>query len=141
MIRGRLILSLGVFLLSAFCANAGEYEAKWESLDKRPVPQWWQEAKFGIFVHWGPYAVPAYAPTDGKDIYACYAEWYHGRLLETNGQFLAHHEKCYGAAPYGNFAAEFKAENFNPDAWAELFRKAGAKYAVLTSKHHDGYAL
>ena len=134
-------LSFVALLLSAFCANAGEYEAKWASIDKRPVPQWWQDAKFGIFVHWGPYAVPAYAPTDAKSIYTCYAEWYHGRLIGTNEQFCAHHRKHYGDAPYGNFAAEFKAENFNPEAWATLFRKSGAKYAVLTSKHHDGYAL
>ena len=141
MTRGRPILSFVAFLSLAFCAGAREYEAKWGSLDGRPVPQWWRDAKFGIFVHWGPYAVPAYAPTDGKDVYACYAEWYHGRLIETNEQFCAHHKKHYGDAPYGNFAAEFKAENFNPDAWAELFKKSGARYAVLTSKHHDGYAL
>ena len=72
----------------ALSSVAETYEAKWESLDKRPVPQWWRDAKFGIFVHWGPYAVPAYAPTDGKDIYACYAEWYHGRLIETNEQLV-----------------------------------------------------
>lgn len=141
MTRGRPILSFVVSLSLAFCAGAGEYEAKWESLDRRTVPQWWRDAKFGIFVHWGPYAVPAYAPTDSKSIYTCYAEWYHGRLLGTNEQFCAHHKKHYGDAPYGNFAAEFKAENFNPEAWAELFRRSGAKYAVLTSKHHDGYAL
>ena len=134
-------MTMAALLSLAIGAGAGEYEAKWESLDRRPVPQWWTEAKFGIFVHWGPYAVPAYAPTDAKSVYTCYAEWYHGRLIGTNEQFCAHHRKHYGDAPYGNFAAEFKAENFDPDAWAELFRKAGAKYAVLTSKHHDGYAL
>ena len=119
----------------------GAFEPKWESLDSRPVPQWWTDAKFGVFVHWGPYAVPAYAPTDADSVYTCYAEWYHGRLIETNEQFCSHHKKHYGNAPYGNFAAEFKAENFNPSEWAALFKKSGAKYAVLTSKHHDGYAL
>ena len=54
MIWGRPILSFVVFLALAFCADAGEYKAKWESLDRRPVPQWWKDAKFGIFVHWGP---------------------------------------------------------------------------------------
>ena len=56
--------------------NAGKYDATWESLDSRPVPEWWKDAKFGIFIFWGPYSVPAYAPLDAKDIYACYAEWY-----------------------------------------------------------------
>lgn len=133
-----LTLVAGMMLSSG---AAERYDANWESLDRRPVPQWWTEAKFGIFVHWGPYAVPAYAPTDAESVYTCYAEWYQGRLIGTNAQFCAHHRQHYGNAPYGNFAAAFKAENFEPEAWAELFRKAGAKYAVLTSKHHDGYAL
>lgn len=128
--------------LVAFAITASaEYEANWESIDARPVPQWWKDAKFGIFVHWGPYAVPAYAPTGEASVYGCYAEWYHGRLLEGNENFVAHHAKHYGGAPYANFAAEFKAENFDPVAWAALFKKAGAKYTVLTSKHHDGFAL
>ena len=122
-------------------ADAEVFEAKWESLDKRPVPQWWRDAKFGIFVHWGPYAVPAYAPADSNDVDMCYAEWYQGRLLRGKEDFVAHHANLYGSAPYANFAASFRAENFNARDWADLFRKAGAKYAVLTSKHHDGYAL
>ena len=122
-------------------AASAAYEANWESIDARPVPQWWKDAKFGIFVHWGPYAVPAYAPTGEASVYGCYAEWYHGRLLQGNENFLAHHAKYYGNAPYANFASEFKAENFDPAAWAALFKKAGAKYTVLTSKHHDGFAL
>ena len=62
----------------AACASMAfaEYEAKWESLDSRPVPQWWQDAKFGIFIHWGPYAVPAFGniTKDGKFAWDCYAE-------------------------------------------------------------------
>lgn len=135
--------------LIAFAAVAasslamGDYEAKWESLDKRPVPQWWTDAKFGIFIHWGPYAVPAYAPTpDGRKFNSdLYAEWYHGKLIGKNKKFVEHHEKMYGNAPYGNFAAEFKAENFDAKKWANLFKRAGARYVVITSKHHDGYAL
>ena len=76
-------------ILVAACAMAmahaladGQYGATWESLDSRPVPGWWQDAKFGIFIFWGPYSVPAYAPLDSKDIYACYAEWYQGRMLQ-----------------------------------------------------------
>ena len=117
------------------------YDPTWESLDRRPVPRWWTEAKFGIFVHWGPYAVPAYAPSDSNNVYACYSEWYQGRSLSGHKSFLEHHARYYANAPYGNFAAAFKAEHFDPKAWADLFRRAGAKYTVLTSKHHDGYAL
>ena len=135
-------------LLFGTLATASEvqkvvYEPNWVSLDRRHTPKWWTDAKFGIFVHWGPYAVPAFAPTskDGKFSWDCYAEWYQGFMLKNKKPFLDHHASHYGNAPYGNFAAAFKAENFDPVAWAELFRKAGAKYVVLTSKHHDGYAL
>ena len=129
--------------LAAACALAEKYEAKWESLDRRPVPQWWTDAKFGIFIHWGPYAVPAYAPVpkDGKFNWGCYAEWYQGFMLAGKQANLDHHKSHYHNAPYGNFAAEFKAENFDASEWADLFKRAGAKYVVLTSKHHDGFAL
>ena len=128
-------------LLAVTGAVAGTYEPKWESLDKRPVPQWWTDAKFGIFIHWGPYAVPAFAPAGVAGNWDCYAEWYQGFLLKGKKLFLEHHAKVHGNRPYGNFAADFRAENFDAAKWAELFRKAGAKYVVLTSKHHDGYAL
>ena len=133
-------------LLAAVAAigiSANGYEATWESLDARPVPAWWTEAKFGIFIHWGPYAVPAFGNVskDGKFAWDCYAEWYQGFMLKGKKPYLDHHEKFYHNAPYGNFAAQFKAEHFDAAEWAKLFRKAGAKYVVLTSKHHDGYAL
>lgn len=136
-------LSMLLLVLSSSVAAAA-YEPTWESINSRPVPQWWRDAKFGIFIHWGPYAVPAYAPLkteDGKFSSVSYSEWYQGRMLGGNKQFIEHHSKFYRSAPYANFAAEFKAENYDPAAWAALFKKAGAKYAVLTSKHHDGYAL
>ena len=135
---------LFAFALAAASSGLAEtYEAKWESLDKRPVPSWWTEAKFGIFIHWGPYAVPAFGNVskDGKFAWDCYAEWYQGFMLKGKKPYLDHHEKFYHNAPYGNFAAQFKAEHFDAAEWAKLFRKAGAKYVVLTSKHHDGYAL
>jgi len=144
----RAVLSLAASGLSA--ATQGPYEAEWTSLDARPVPRWWKEAKFGIFVHWGPYSVPAYAPTprlsgpnwkDGKKVYSFYAEWYQGQLDRSNELVRAHHAQMHGSAPYANFAASFRAENFNAAEWADLFKRAGARYAVLTSKHHDGYAL
>lgn len=121
--------------------NAVKYEATWESIDSRPVPQWWCDAKFGIFIHWGPYSVPAFAPTDEKEFSLCYAEWYKGRLDRDMKSFKEHHAKYYGNMPYANFAAQFTARFFKPEEWARLFRKSGAKYVVLTAKHHDGYAL
>ena len=129
--------------MAAVCASAEKYEPKWESLDKRPVPQWWTDAKFGIFIHWGPYAVPAFGAVskDGKFAWDCYSEWYQGFMLAGKKPYLEHHAKQYHNAPYGNFAAQFRAENFDAAEWAKLFKKAGAKYAVLTSKHHDGFAL
>lgn len=121
------------------------YESDWASLDKRPTPDWYHDAKFGIFIHWGVYSVPSYAPV-GK-----YAEWYWNDL--TKGQKSAptnekdratwdFHLKTYGADfPYQQFAPMFRAELFNPDEWADVFARSGAKYVVLTSKHHDGFCL
>ncbi|MDD2598940.1 MAG: alpha-L-fucosidase [Kiritimatiellae bacterium] len=118
------------------------YEANWESIDKRPIPEWWQKAKFGIFIHWGLYAVPAYAPTEGKNVYAKYSEHYDNRLRTKNEAFVEFHKKFYGdQKSYSDFAGDFKAEHFDPAGWAELFKRAGARYVVLTSKHHDGFAL
>ncbi len=118
------------------------YEPNWNSLDQRSIPQWWPEAKFGIFIHWGVYAVPAYAPTDEAHVYAKYSEHYANRLFSKNEKFVNHHEQYFGKDfTYYDFASMFKAEYFNPDEWAELFRKSGARYVVLTSKHHDGFSL
>ena len=117
---------------------AQTYQPTWESLDARPIPQWYKDAKFGIFIHWGVYSVPAWAPK-GE-----YAEWYQHALQtnDYNGQAVAYHNKKYGADfSYYQFAPLFKAELFDPDAWAQLFEKSGAKYIVITSKHHDGFAL
>lgn len=139
-----IIASLTLLAAVSFAdAPAKKYEAKWESLDKRPTPSWWTDAKFGIFIHWGPYAVPAYAPVieDGKFSWDSYSEWYQGKMIANKQKFLDHHRKYYGNAPYANFAAQFKARFYDPAEWASLFKRAGAKYVVLTSKHHDGYAL
>lgn len=114
--------------------------ADWSTLDARPTPQWWQEARFGIFIHWGPYSVPAYAKV-GE-----YAEWY-WRMLEDpqhtgHAAVRAFHDANYGVDfPYADFAPQFRAELFDAKQWADLFVRSGAKYVVLTSKHHDGFAL
>lgn len=112
------------------------YAAEWESLDKRPTPAWFSDAKFGIFIHWGVYSVPAWGPrTD-------YAEWYLRRLRTKGSETEAFHKRVYGEDfAYEDFAPLFTAELYDPDEWAELFVRSGARYVVLTSKHHDGYCL
>ncbi len=121
------------------------YTPNWESLDKRPIPTWFQNAKFGIFIHWGLYSVPAWSPK------GTYAEWYQywldNKTLFGNGDFKGdeiynYHQKIYGKDfTYMDFAPFFKAQDYNATEWADLFVKSGARYAVLTTKHHDGFAL
>jgi alpha-L-fucosidase len=134
-------------LLAGNVVQAQPYQPNWESLDKRPVPAWFQDARFGIFIHWGVYSVPCWAPADADiGVYAKYAEWYWNRLEVDDGKahkyFREHHDKVYGADfKYPDFAPLFKAEFFDPAQWADLFKKSGAKYVVLTSKHHEGFTL
>jgi alpha-L-fucosidase len=131
------------FLASIFTPLFPQYQPDWQSLDTREIPSWWGDAKFGIFIHWGLYSVPAYAPVNEVEgIYEKYAEHYYNRLIAGNKLFKDFHEKHYGKDfAYGDFAPLFKAEYFNPAEWADLFKEAGAKYVVLTSKHHDGFCL
>lgn len=123
------------------------YQPNWESIDSRPIPGWFEDAKFGIFIHWGLYSVPAYSPTvrDKVGIYERYAEHYWSRLVnpsKTQQFFIDYHNRVYGKDfKYQDFANQFKAEMFNPEEWAERFKEAGAKYIVLTSKHHEGFTL
>jgi len=120
---------------------------EWASIDNRQVPSWFEDAKFGIFIHWGVYSVPAYSPArrDSVGVYDRYAEHYWRRLLETSETqhyFQEFHKSVYGENfLYQDFAPKFKAEMYQPREWAKLFEKSGAKYVVLTSKHHDGYTL
>lgn len=136
-----------LLLIAPLCAQT--YQPTWESIDKRPTPSWFNEAKFGIFIHWGVYAVPAYAPMiPGK---LAYAEWYWNAM--TNGRdnpkanatqtgTWEYHKKMYGADyAYENFAPQFRAQLFDPDHWADVFARSGARYVALTSKHHEGFAL
>ncbi|MGD0756844.1 MAG: alpha-L-fucosidase [Bacteroidales bacterium] len=135
-----------LFLFLALNLNGQNFKPTWESLDKRPVPQWFQDSKFGIFIHWGVYSVPAWGPTgDSIGVYDKYAEWYWNKLVQpgkTQKYFKEFHTKTYGPNfRYQDFAPMFKAELFDPDKWAEIFKESGAKYIVLTSKHHEGFTL
>ena len=124
-----------VYLLLAFHTNAQTYQPNWQSLDKRPTPTWFREAKFGIFIHWGVYAVPGWSSTGD------YAEWYQQGLQTTDAARKNFHKTKFGDRTYYDLARDFKAELYNPEEWANLFQKSGAKYIVLTSKHHDGFTL
>lgn len=134
---------LSVLIISG--THAQTYQANWESIDSRPVPGWFTDAKFGIFIHWGLYSVPAWGPTDAR-IYDKYAEWYWNKLMNTQSavhpNFVEFHNRTYGENyKYQDFVSDFKCEMFNPDDWAKIFKDAGAKYVVLTSKHHEGFTL
>lgn len=134
-----------LFFLSITSVTAQHnYDANWESLDKRATPGWFENAKFGIFIHWGVYSVPSWAPTSG-DVYSRYAEWYWHRINsrdKVGKVFREYHNETYGPKfQYQDFVNDFKAEMFNPEEWTDIIEKSGAKYVVLTSKHHDGFAL
>jgi len=133
--RSPYLLGLWLVLLAA-TARAQSYSPTWDSVDRRPNPTWFEDAKFGIFIHWGVYAVTAWGPK------GTYAEWYWHEMQETNKPTWKFHSRTYGADfKYKDFANRFKAELFQPDEWAEVFARAGAKYVVLTSKHHEGFCL
>jgi alpha-L-fucosidase len=128
-------LALCFLLLIASATRAQPYTPDWQSLDKRPVPQWFRDAKFGIFIHWGVYAVPGWS-SKGQ-----YAEWYQQGLQTNDSARQKFHRDKFGDRSYYDLARDFKAERYDPDEWAKLFERSGAKYIVLTSKHHDGYTL
>lgn len=130
-----------------------KYEPNWESLRRHRVPQWFEDAKLGIFVHWGLYSVPAWAPPTGelgkvdwgKWFYQNpYAEWYLNSLRLKESATAKHHAETYGADfDYFRFAATFnkEVEKWKPAEWAAAIRQSGAQYTVLTTKHHDGFTL
>lgn len=127
------------------------------SLQSRALPAWFDNAKLGIFLHWGLYSVPAFAPVTHKTIVEIlredpekaqgqtpYAEWYLNSMRIPGSPTQKHHADTYGANySYDNFREEFEAglKNFDPTAWARTFKEAGAGYVVITTKHHDGYLL
>lgn len=131
------------FISLTSAQQAERYQPTWASIDSRPLPAWFDEAKFGIFIHWGVYSVPSWAPT-AKEVTGGepYAEWYWKKLENKDGPTWRFHVEKYGANfKYQDFAPLFRAEMFQPEQWADLFARSGARYVVLTSKHHDGFAL
>ena len=113
--------------------SAGPFEATWESLQSYSVPVWYEDGKFGIFIHWGPYAVPAFEN-----------EWYPRNMYLKGSNAYKHHVDTYGPQTtfgYKDFVPRFRARQFDPDAWTSLFREAGAKYVVPVAEHHDGFAM
>ncbi len=126
-----------------------------KALRRHQVPAWWRDAKLGIFVHWTPASVPAFAPVDA-DVSAMvqsgdrramgwspYTEWYENSLRFADSPVARHHRETYGDREYRSFAPDWEAglESWDPDEWARTFAAAGARYVVLVSKHHDGYCL
>lgn len=111
----------------------GPYEATWASLGQYEIPQWYKNGKFGVFIHWGLYSVPAFGN-----------EWYSRNMYVQGSDEFKHHIKTYGPHKdfgYKDFIPLFKAENFKPDEWTQLFKTAGARYVVPVAEHHDGFQM
>ncbi|WDF81719.1 alpha-L-fucosidase [Lacticaseibacillus pabuli] len=118
---------------------------------REQAPSWFQQADFGIFIHWGLYSVPAYAPAPERKHhtfytnfkYQPYAEWYANSMLFPTGPTGKYHQEHYGNMPYEDFALTFRqqARQVDVDAWADKFAAAHAKYVVVVTKHHDGFVM
>lgn len=114
-------------------AQSGPFRPEWGSLSHFEVPDWYKDAKFGIFIHWGVYSVPAFG-----------SEWYPREMYRLGSEINKHHVATFGPLTqfgYKDFIPKFKAEHFDPNSWAELFQQAGAQYVVPVFEHHDGFAM
>lgn len=135
-----LLLAVSVLSTPVSAPAAEPPPPRWDSIDQRPTPQWWRDAKFGIFIHWGPYSVPAYSRV-GE-----YSECYWRDLVDpkrdSHATIRTYHDRVFGPAfAYADFVRSFRCELFDLEQWASIFQKSGARYVVLTPKHHDGYSL
>ena len=111
----------------------GHFKDNWASLSEYKIPQWYKDAKFGVFIHWGVYSVPAFA-----------SEWYSRDMYIKDSCAYKHHIETYGLHKdfgYKDFIPMFKAEKFNAEEWADLFQKAGARYVMPVAEHHDGFQM
>ncbi|MHC4119004.1 MAG: alpha-L-fucosidase [Planctomycetota bacterium] len=134
-----MLVIIGTFALMACasCATADpqtkRFEPTWDSLGQYSTPQWNMDDKFGIFIHWGVYAVPAAG-----------SEWYPRNMYNKESPLFEHHKKTWGDQSqfgYKDFVPKFRAEKWDPEAWAELFKLSGARYVVPVAEHHDGFAM
>ncbi|XP_055958256.1 alpha-L-fucosidase-like [Patella vulgata] len=127
-------LLLPLIILSVAYVHGIRYEPNWQSLDSRPLPAWYDEAKFGIFIHWGVFSVPGYSPDHASE----WLWWYwKGQKLQPYIDYMA---KNYRPDfMYADFAKDFTAEFFDANEWANLFQASGAEYMVFTAKHHEGF--
>ncbi|XP_055982027.1 plasma alpha-L-fucosidase [Sorex fumeus] len=126
------MLLLLLLLLLPDARGAARYDPTWESLDRRPLPAWFDQAKFGIFIHWGVYSVPGF----GSEWF-----WWYWQK-EKIPKFVNFMKNNYPPDfKYGDFGPLFTAKFFDASQWADLFQASGAKYIVLTSKHHEGFTL
>ncbi len=124
---------LYILVAGPLAAQKPKYQATWESLEKYKIPDWFRDAKFGIFIHWGIYSVPAYQN-----------EWYPRNMYVKDSKEYKHHIETFGPQSkfgYKDFIPMFRAQNFDADKWVDLFKKAGAKYIVPVAEHHDGFAM
>ena len=148
-----LLFACYIIFVAARAQGPSHYEPTIQSLDQHPLPTWYGDAKLGIFIHWGLYSVPGWAPLihpehdfSSQDYitHNPYAEWYLNSMRLDGAPTKAYHREHYGADyDYYNFAPIFDREiqKWNPDSWAKIFQDTGARYVVLTSKHHDGFTL
>lgn len=111
----------------------GKYKADWQSLSDHSVPKWYYRDKFGIFIHWGIYSVPAFGN-----------EWYSRNMYDKNDRDFEYHVKTYGNQKdfgYKDFIKMFRGENFDADKWVSIFKNSGAKFVMPVCEHHDGFAM
>lgn len=132
-------LSLSLLFLCFFNAVAQTVLPTWQSINERPYPQWFSDAKLGIFIHWGIYSVPSYAGLEA------YGEWYYRGLMLGDTTRINFQNRVFGQGKkdfqYKDFLPYYKGELFDAQEWAKLFKKSGAQYVLLVTKHHDGYCL
>lgn len=129
------VVLLSFVLSNSLQAKEGPYEPKWNSLSAYNVPEWFKDAKFGLYTHWGPYSVPACGPL------GC---WYPHNMYRKGTEQYEFHVKNYGTPEefgYKDFVPLFTAKKFDADEWAELFKQAGARFAGPVAEHHDGFAM